>query len=204
MTSAVEPASPVRDDLRTILGGGILLGLLTAVGVVLFALLSRALSGSAETVVQSLLILAGGALFSYLPAFRVRPREVDSIAWAALIGLLGALAFTVLDMVLLRPLNVYHWTWDQIGGGSGFWYIPVWWMGSATLAWLGAWIYSIANAKRATTAHSLALHTLLIALAVFVILTVVRIAPFASAIMALSFCLALLIHLSLTAILRRG
>jgi hypothetical protein len=204
MTSAVETASPVKDDLRTILGGGVLLGLLTAVGVVLFALLSRALSGTAQTVVQALLILAGGAVFSYLPAFRVRPREVDSIAWAALIGLLGALTFTVLDIVLLRPLGVYHWTWDQIGGGSGFWYIPVWWMGSANLAWLGAWIYAIANTRRPASAHSLAVHTLLIAVGVFVILTVVRLAPFTSAIMALSFCLALLAQLSLTAALRRG
>jgi len=203
MTSAVETASAPKDDLRTILGGGITLGVITALGVVLFALLSRAVNGTAQTVVQSLLILAGGAVFSYLPAHRVRPREIDSIAWAALIGLLGALTFTVLDIVLLRPLNVYHWTWDEIGGGSGFWYISVWWMGSATLAWLGAWTYAIANAKRPAQAHSLAVHTVLIAVGVFVILTVVRLAPFISAIMALSFCLALLIQLSLTAALRR-
>ncbi|HET7039265.1 MAG TPA: hypothetical protein VFH97_05215, partial [Gemmatimonadales bacterium] len=121
MTAVAEPVVD-RADVRTVLTGGILLGVLTTIGVVAFALLSRALSGATEDVVRAVLILAGGIAFSYLPAVWIRPRTVDGIAWAALVGLLGALAFTVLDTAILRPLNLYHWTWDAIGGGSGFWY----------------------------------------------------------------------------------
>ena len=151
MTTAAEPMAVDRADVRTIVGGGVKLGILTAVGVVAFALLARAMSGNTETLVLSLLVLAGGVVFGYLPALWTRPRSADGIAWCTLLGLLGAVAFTVLDVVLLRPLSVYHWTWDAIGGGSGFWYIPVWWMGSAFLAWLGGMVvaYAAQGGRRA-------------------------------------------------------
>ncbi len=41
MTSAARPAGVERYDVRTIVGGWIKLGLITAVGVTAFALLSR-------------------------------------------------------------------------------------------------------------------------------------------------------------------
>ncbi len=91
MTSAIEPAARGRHDARSILTAAAKLGLVTVVGVVIFALLSRALGGAAETIVQSALVLLGGAVFAYFPAATVRPRDVDTVAWAALIGLLGAL-----------------------------------------------------------------------------------------------------------------
>jgi hypothetical protein len=142
MTSAAEPRVADRSDVRTIVGGGARLGVATAVGVAAFALLSRAVGGPVETVVQTMLVTAGVLVFAYVPAVWVRPSGVDGIGWTAMLGLMGALFFTVVDTALLRPLNLYHWTWDRIGGGSGFWYIPVWWMGSATLAWLGGWVWS--------------------------------------------------------------
>jgi hypothetical protein len=134
-----------KANVLTIVGGGAILGVLTAVGVTAFALTSRAVAGTTEVVVQSAFVLVGAAVFCYFPVRWVRPTSVDGIAWAALLGLMGALFFTAIDTILLRPLDIYHWTWDAIGGGSGFWYIPVWWMGSATLAWLGAWIASVAG-----------------------------------------------------------
>lgn len=145
--SAAEPSMGDRSDVRTMVGGGAKLGAITAVGVVVFALLSRMLSGPVETIVQSVLVVVGVVVFAYLPAVWVRPRGVDGIGWAALLGLLGALAFTVVDTAVLRPIKLYHWTWDQIGGGSGFWYVSVWWMGSAFLAWLGAWVWSRAGGE---------------------------------------------------------
>lgn len=203
MTSAVQETSTVRSDVRTIVGGGIKLGLITSVGVVVFALLSREVSGAAETTIQSILVLAGGVVFSHLPAIWVRPRDVDSIAWAALVGLLGAVAFTVVDTAILRPLHLYHWTWDQIGGGSGFWYVPVWWMGSAVLAWLGAWGYSIVARSGDVNLRAMIGRTVGIALILFVILGITRIGPFHSAMMALAFALALVVHVPLVAALRR-
>lgn len=201
MTSMAEPAVASKTDVRTIVGGGVKLGIATAIGVVVFALLSRALAGRTEVVVQSVLILVGGTVFAYAPAFWVRPRGVDAIAWAALVGLLGSVAFTVVDTIVLRPVNLYHWTWDAIGGGSGFWYISVWWMGSCFLAWLGAWVHSIA-ASRGGDVVSAALQTAGLSVVLFVVLTATGLAPFHGAVAALAYALALIVHVPLAAVMR--
>ena len=146
--TASPASSNERRDLRTILTTGVMLGVFAAVGVAIFSLLSRALSGGVETVVQWLIALAGLAVASFLPARTMRPNSVDGIAWATLAGFLGAVVFTFLDIALLRPLGLYSWRWDAIGGGSGWWYIPIWWMGSALVAWLGSWAYSAAFSPR--------------------------------------------------------
>ncbi len=204
MTSAVEPIT-ARTDVRTIVGSGILLGVLTAVGVVAFAVVSRALSGPSETVAQSAIVLLGAAVASYLPAARVRPQNVDSIAWAALVGLLGALVFTVADAAVLRPLDLYHWQWDAIGGGSGFWYIPVWWMAAAVLAWLGSWV--TAAAGRATGPSGVVPVAALSAGLAVVMLAVAVLAgalPFTAATLALAFAAALVVHVAAATILSRA
>ncbi|MFQ5703008.1 MAG: hypothetical protein ACE5HT_03210 [Gemmatimonadales bacterium] len=201
MTAATQPATPRSYEVGTIVGGGLKLGIITALGVTVFALVSRVLEGTPETVVQSLLVLAGGVIFGFLPAVWLRPSEVDSIAWSSLVGLLGALTFTIIDTAVLRPLHLYHFTWDLIGGGSGFWYIPVWWMGSAVTAWLGSWSYAIAGDPAKLT--STVAQTLGLALVIFLILVVTGIAPFHTAVMALAFALALIVHIPLAATLRK-
>jgi hypothetical protein len=203
MTAVAEPASD-RADARTILTGGILLGGLTTVGVVLFALLSRGLTGATEVVVQALMILAGGVVFSYLPAVWIRPRGADGVAWAALVGLLGALTFTVLDTAILRPLDLYHWTWDAVGGGSGFWYVPVWWMGSAFLAWLGGYVVAL-TARGGRSESPLLVGTLTAGLGVllFAVSAATGLLPFTAAIAALAFTVALVIHIPLAAVMYR-
>ncbi len=201
MTSVAQHAAEPRSDVKTIVGGGVKLGVVTVVGVVAFVLLSRWLSGRTEVLVESLLILFGGAVFAYAPASWVRPREVDSIAWASLVGLLGSVVFTVVDTAVLRPVHLYPWTWDAIGGGSGFWYIPVWWMGSCFLAWLGAWVYSML-APGGGTAVKAALQTMGLSVLVFVILVATGIAPFHGAVAGLAFAVALVLHVPLAAVLR--
>lgn len=203
MTAAVEPAAD-RSDVRTILTGGAVLGVLTAVGVTVFALLARALTGAADVIVQAGIVVLGGAVCSYLPASRIRPRSVDGIAWAAMIGLLGALVFTVLDTAILRPLQLYHWTWDAIGGGSGFWYIPVWWMGSAVLAWLGAWIVAMV-ARGGREAHPLAVGAQSGGLGVllFAAAAGTRLLPFHAATAALAFAAGLVLHVLIAAVAYR-
>lgn len=201
MTSLAEPAAAPRSDSRTIVGGGIKLGLATVIGVVVFALLSRALTGRPEVVVQAVLILLGGLVFSYAPAYWVRPRGVDAIAYAALVGLLGSVVFTVVDTAVLRPVHLYHWTWDAIGGGSGFWYIPVWWMGSCFLAWLGGWVHSIV-APSGGNVVSAGLQTAGLAVLLFVILVATGITPFHAGTAALAYTLALIVHVPLAAVLR--
>ena len=201
MTSAAQVVPAPQTDVRTIVGGGIKLGMVTAVGVVAFALLSRGLTGRPEVIVQSLLILAGSTVFAYAPSFWVRPRGVDAVAWAALLGLLGSVAFTVVDTAILRPVDLYHWTWDAVGGGSGFWYIPVWWMGSCFLAWLGAWVHSIVAARGAGVA-SAAGQTAGVSVVLFLALTLSGLAPFHGAVAALAYALALIVHVPLAAALR--
>jgi hypothetical protein len=201
MTSMAEPAVAPRADTRTIVGGGVKLGLATVIGVVIFALLSRALSGRTEVVVQALLVLIGGSVFAYAPAYWVRPRGVDAIAWASLLGLLGSVVFTVVDTAVLRPVHLYHWTWDAVGGGSGFWYIPVWWMGSCFLAWLGAWVHSI-MAPGGGNAVSAAAQTAGLAVLLFVVVVGVRLTPFHAAAAALAYTIALIVHVPLAAVLR--
>jgi hypothetical protein len=201
MTSVAQPAAESHTDVRTIVGGGVTLGVATAVGVVAFVLVSHWLTGRSAVVVQSLLVLLGGVVFSYAPAHWVKPREVDSIAWASLLGLLGSVVFTVVDTAVLRPVHLYPWTWDAIGGGSGFWYIPVWWMGSCFLAWLGSWIYSML-APGGGTAVTASLQTAGLGVLVFVILVATGLAPFHSAVAGLAFTIALVLHVPLAAVLR--
>lgn len=204
MTAAAPATAPEHADIRTIVGGGIKLGIITTVGVVAFVLAGRSLSGTVENVLLSALIVVGGVLVAYLPAVWVRPRTVDGIAWSAMVGLLGALVFTVFDMAVLRPLSLYHWTWDEIGGGSGFWYVPVWWMGSAFLAWLGAWIASQRLGERDDANPLMAgVQTAGLAVILFAVLAAVGATPFRPAAAALGFALALVLHVPLAAAMHR-
>ena len=203
MTSAVEPAVE-RCDVRTIVGGGVKLAVLTVVTIVVFAMLSRALDGTIELVVQSLIVLIGGLLASFLPPIWVRPRSADAIAWAALIGLLGALAFTVVDTVVLRPLGVYHWTWDAIGGGSGFWYIPVWWMGAALLAWLGSWTAAtVARAREAVNIKVVVAQVVGLTAIVLLALVLTNAAPARPAVVGLALTVSLALAVPLATALSR-
>ncbi len=197
-------ASYERRDVRTILTSGAGLGVTTAVGVAAFALLSRSLEGTVEVVAQSVIILFGGMVATFGAARNIRPRTIDAIGWCALAGLMGAGVFTVLDIALLRPLGLYHWTWDAIGGGSGWWYIPIWWMGAAFLAWLGAWSY----ANRARDAEDANLATLgaqvvIGAVVVWAALALTGVTPFNAAAAALAFALSLVVQVPLSAAMGR-
>lgn len=188
MTSVAQVSDIERNDVKTIVFGGFKLGIVTSVGVVVFALLSRSMAGLAETVMQSVLILAGGIVVSFVPALWVRTRTMDGVGWAAMLGLMGALFFTVVDTAILRPIDLYHWTWDEIGGGSGFWYIPVWWMGSAFLATLGALIVRSANdGEENAPVAPLLVRPLILGTVLFAALTIGGIFPATSAVVALAF-----------------
>jgi hypothetical protein len=199
MTAVTAPRDVERWDWRTIVFGGARLGVLTAVGVAVFSLTTRATSGTVETIVQAVLILLGGAAVSFLPASWTQPRSVDGIAWTAMLGLMGSLWFALIDIALLRPLGLYAWRWDLIGGGSPFWYLPVWWMGAATLAWLGAWV---AVRQAGTSLLLVAAQAEGLAIVLFAVLAA-TIGPFTAAIMALAYALALVLMVPLSAVLGR-
>jgi len=198
MTSAVETRATASSGWQLIVFGGVRIGIVTAIGVAAFSLLSTALAGPVETVVQSLFVLAGGALFAYWPAAIFGPRDVDGIAWTAMIGLLGAVSFTVIDTAALRSLDLYHWTWDAIGGGSGFWYVPVWFMASAVLAWLGGWVRANSGSEAVAVT---AAKTVGIGIVLAAVLIGIGLVPFHAAGIALAYVIGLVIHVPLSAMM---
>jgi hypothetical protein len=127
-------------DVPSIVLGSIKLGLLESVLVLLFSLSSRFLNGVAETIVGSLIVLVGLAAVTMLPGLWTRARTIEGIAGAAGTGLGAAGVFLLIDVTLLQNIGTYSNRWHAIGGGSDWWYHPVWWMVGSFLPWMGAWI----------------------------------------------------------------
>jgi|SRR5438552_5135013 len=148
--TAATPAQD-RSDFRTVTLGGALVGLVTGVAVVLVVAASRNLAGDAvRGGVEALVVLAAGVVVAFFPAWWTAARGTEGIAGAAAVGLVGTVVFSAIDIVLLRPFKAYPWTWDAIGGGSTWWYLPVWWMLGTFLAWMGG----IVTASQATLGRS--------------------------------------------------
>src|SRR5437870_9073523 len=138
MSATAAPAARDRSDFRTVTTGGALVGLVTGGAVVLVVAASRTLAGGAvRGGVEALLVLAAAVVVAFFPAQWTAARGTDGIAGAAAVGLVGTVVFSAIDIVLLRPFKAHPWTWDAIGGGSTWWYLPVWWMLGTFLAWMG-------------------------------------------------------------------
>ena len=123
-----------------IVAGAVKLGLLESVLVLLFSLASRLLVGPLETIVCAVILLVGVAAVTLLPGLWVRPRTIEGIAGAAGIGLGAAGVFLLVDVILLQNIGTYSHRWLDVGGGSNWWYHPVWWMVGAFLPWMGGWM----------------------------------------------------------------
>src|SRR5437667_7980906 len=139
MSATAARAASDRSDFRTVTVGGAKLAVATAVAVVAFLAASRLVPIAAGTRggVQALIVLAAGVAVAFLPAQWTAARSTEGIAGAAAMGLVGTVVFSVIDIVLLRPFKAYPWTWDAIGGGSPWWYLPIWWMLGTFAAWMG-------------------------------------------------------------------
>ncbi len=139
MTSAIQPrVTADHTDLKHLLRHAAMLGGVQAAAVLLFSLASRALEGTPELAVRAVIVLGGLAATTLLPGIWTRPRTIEGIAGAAGIGLGATAVFLLLDVSLLQPLGTYTNRWREIGGGSNWWYHPVWWMAGTFLAWMGA------------------------------------------------------------------
>src|SRR5437667_9441899 len=149
MSATAARAASDRSDFRTVTVGGAKLGVATAVAVVAFLAASRLVPIAAGTRggVQALIVLAAGVAVAFLPAQWTAARSTEGIAGAAAMGLVGTVVFSVIDIVLLRPFKAYPWTWDAIGGGSPWWYLPIWWMLGTFAAWMGG-MYTAGRAAR--------------------------------------------------------
>jgi len=148
--TATMPMRATQDqtDLPTLVRGGVTLGLIQSALVAAFAVLEVRLEGVAELVVCGAILLAGVAVTIVLPGRWTRARTIEGIAGAAGIGLAAAWTFLVVDVVLFQPIHLYTNRWLEIGGGSNWWYHPVWWMACTYMTWQGAWIQAHQAAKR--------------------------------------------------------
>ncbi len=151
MATAVELQGDVdRTDIPHIVRRSAQLGFLECGFVFLMSLASRFLSGPVETGLLAVLLLIGLALVSGLPGVWTRARTIEGIAGAAGIGLGAAAVYLLVDVAVLQPIGTYTNRWRELGGGSNWWYHPVWWMVGTYLPWMGAWFLANQAAKGET------------------------------------------------------
>ena len=149
MSSVVQAeAGYERTNASFMFRNAVVLGVFEAVMVLLFSLVSRFLDGPVELALEAILVLIGAVAVIVLPGLWTRARSVEGIAGAAMIGLGATAVFLVIDVALLQPIGTYTFRWRAIGGGSNWWYHPVWWMVGTFLAWMGAWILANQTARR--------------------------------------------------------
>ena len=130
-----------------IVQGAVKLGLLESILVLLFSLVSRFLEGVPEMIVGAVIVLVGLGAVSMLPGLWTRPRTIEGIAGAAGIGLAATVVFLLVDVTLLQNIGTYGHRWHDVGGGSNWWYHPIWWMVGTFLPWMGAWILANQTVK---------------------------------------------------------
>lgn len=141
MSSAVRADSGTDlTDLPYVLRSAVTLGVITAVVVVAMSFITRFLAGAAEFGLGALVLVAGLTAVTFLPGSWTRPRTIEGIAGAAGIELAATVVFLVIDVSALQPTGIYTNRWREIGGGSNWWYHPVWWMVGTFLPWMGAQI----------------------------------------------------------------
>ncbi|HET7042085.1 MAG TPA: hypothetical protein VFI13_08690 [Gemmatimonadales bacterium] len=148
MTAPSHATVADQTELPLIVRASIKQGLIQTAIIVLIGLVSKYLDGPVETAGIAVLLVFGLAASAGLPGIWTNARTIEGIAGAAGIGLAASAVFLVLDVSILQPV-VHLWTnrWREIGGGSNWWYHPVWWMLDAYLAWMGAWVLANQAAK---------------------------------------------------------
>ena len=156
-----------------IVQGAVKLGLLESIVVLLFSLASRFLGGIVETIICGIILIAGIAAVTLLPGLWTRARTIEGIAGAAGIGLAATGVFLLIDVTLLQNIGTYTNRWYQIGGGSNWWYHPVWWMVGTFLPWFGAWILANQTSRRGEPSPLVAFGIIAAAAVVLAVLAVV-------------------------------
>jgi len=157
----------------SIVAGSVKLGLLESILVLLFSLAQRMLGGAVEIVVCGVILLAGLAAVSMLPGIWTRPRTIEGIAGAAGMGLGASAVFLLVDVMLLQNIGTYTNRWYEIGGGSNWWYHPVWWMVGTFIPWMGAWILANQTTKNGRPSVAAGLITAFALTALVAVLAVV-------------------------------
>ena len=148
MTAGTAARATDRSDFRHILGSGTRVGAAVGVAVIVYLLVSRRVpAGIAQALIQTAVVLVAAVTASLMPAQWTTARSTQGVAGAAAVGLWGTIVFMAIDIILFRPFKAYPWTWDAVGGGSTWWYLPIWWMLGTFSAWMGG-LYTAGRAAR--------------------------------------------------------
>jgi hypothetical protein len=142
-----------RSEFRHVLSSGTIVGAVTGAAVILYLVVSRLVpAGPIMASLQTIVVIAAAVAATFLPASFATARTTQGVASAAAIGLWGTIVFMAIDIILLRPFKAYPWTWDAVGGGSTWWYLPIWWMLGTFVAWMGAIVTAGRGARGGNTA----------------------------------------------------
>lgn len=151
MTAPSHATAADQTEIPLIVRASIKLGLIQTAIIILIGVATRITEGPAEHAAVGLLLLIGLAVSAGLPGIWTNAQSIEGISGAAGIGLAAAAVFMVLDLILLQgnifPFALWTNRWREVGGGSNWWYHPIWWMTNAYLACLGAWVLSNQAAK---------------------------------------------------------
>lgn len=178
MSAAVHPhASADQTDLPHVLRAAVKLGILESVAVLVIGLATVYLQGAAETAVVGVLLTLAVLAVTFLPGLWTRPATIEGIAGAAGIGLAATIVFLIIDVALFQPFGLYTNRWREIGGGSNWWYHPIWWMAGTYLPWLGAWMLAARTERGAAPGVGAAAITLVAATVGCMVLGVVLHVP---------------------------
>ncbi|HEX3928376.1 MAG TPA: hypothetical protein VHW65_10290 [Gemmatimonadales bacterium] len=138
----------------------VVLVIVQAVVVLAISQVNR-LDGPANRALSAVFFAAGALFTIFYPGVKTRARTIEGIAGAAGIGLGATWLFVFVDAFILQPLHTYTNRWLTVGGGSNWWYLPVWWMVGTYLSWMGGWI--LANQTRRSGQASVPMAAVLLA-----------------------------------------
>jgi hypothetical protein len=136
-----------QTDAPTIVRAAVRLGLVESALVLLVSLILRFTNGTVALAATGLVVAVGLALVTILPGLWTKARTIEGIAGAAGIGLGATVVYLIVDVALLQPIGTYGHRWLDLGGGSNWWYHPVWWMVGTYMPWFGAWILANQTSK---------------------------------------------------------
>lgn len=151
MSAAVHAhAGADHTDLPYVLRAAVKLGILESAAILVIGLVSKYLDGMLETALLGVLVTVAVLAVTFLPGIWTRARTIEGISGAAGIGLAATVVFLAVDVSFFQPFGLYTHRWLDIGGGSNWWYHPIFWMVGTYLPWLGAWILANQAAKGST------------------------------------------------------
>lgn len=133
-------ASAEHTNVPHIVRAAIKLGVFESIAVLVMGLVSRRLDGPIEMALLGVLVTLSVLVVTFLPGVWTRARSIEGISGAAGIGLGASVVFLIVDVAFFQPFGLYTHRWRDIGGGSNWWYHPIWWMVGTYLPWLGGWM----------------------------------------------------------------